>query len=111
MSILILSNPTFQLALMTNFLPCLCVCVCVCVCVCERERERKERLLCVYTHITEVITSYIPGPTLSNGSYSFIAKRIIRYTVRRACALIRVFIAILPAQRMRSRIKICACCG
>ena len=53
MSILILSNPTFQLALMTNELPCLCVCVCMCVCVCvrerERERERKERLLCVHT--------------------------------------------------------------
>ena len=48
---------------------------------------------------------------LFNGSYSFIAKRINRYTVGRACALIRVFIAILVAQRMRSRIKICACHG
>ena len=48
---------------------------------------------------------------LDNGSYSFIAKRINRYTVGRACALIRVFIAILVAQRMRSRIKICACHG
>ena len=41
-----------------------------------------------------------PSPRLGmlwNGSYSFIAKRIIRYTVRRACALIRVFIAILRA--------------
>ena len=54
MSILILSNPTFQLALMTNELPCLCVCVsvyvCVCVCVREREREREKRGCYAYTH-------------------------------------------------------------
>ena len=42
MSILILNNPTFQLALMTNELPCLCVCV--------REREREKRGCYAYTH-------------------------------------------------------------
>ena len=61
MSILILSNPTFQLALMTNELPCLCVCVCVyvcvcvcmcvCVCVCEREREREREKRGCYAYI------------------------------------------------------------
>ena len=66
MSILILSNPTFQLALMTNELPCLCVCVCVCEREREREREREKREAVMRIHITEVITSYIPGPTLSN---------------------------------------------
>ena len=31
---------------------------------------------------------------LLNGSYSFIMKRIIRNTVKRACALIRIFMTI-----------------
>ena len=50
MSILILSNPTFQLALMTNELPCLCVCVCVCEREREREREKREAVMRIYTH-------------------------------------------------------------
>ena len=42
--------------------------------------------------------------TQSSGSYSFLGKRIIRYTVKRACAFIRITIAYNYSVRNTPRI-------